>query len=534
MKRFFILACLSGICLLVSAQPMDREQYPAQSCTSIMVGKKASTDGSVMTSHTCDGRYRTWVSMEPAKDWPEASMHKVYKGSLHTTSAQDFKGLKLAGEIPQAAHTYAYLNTAYPCMNEKQLAMGESTFSGPDTLVNEDNMFLIEELERIALMRCTTARDAIRLMGELIAAYGYADGGECLTIADTKEVWQFEVCGAGKGQPGGVWVAQRVPDDEVAVSCNIPRIGKIDRNNRDYFMASDNVEAVAKQYGLWDGQGDFVFWKAYNSSYGAGKNYREREFFILNALAPSLKLNMDMPELPFSVRPDEKVDVRRVMELFRSTFEGTDLDMTQHLKMVVWRKDSTGKTLKDTVSSPVANPWIGNVMMKTLNYLQPDAVTYRRTVSVAWCSYSHIIQLREDLPDEIGGVCWLSVDNPGQSPRVPVFCGNTRLPSLYDRCGQQHYEEQSALWKYRKANKLATVAWGRTGKGMISQVKYFEEKVLNDLPAMEKQVKKMMKNGQKEEVQRLLNGYTSDIFGATVLKWKELEETYWQMFGMGF
>ena len=534
MKKIFLWACLIGLCSFVSAQSMDDVIYSGQSCTSIMVGKKASSDGSVMTSHTCDGRYRTWVTMEPAKDWPEGSMHQVYKGTMHTASKNDVRGLKPAGEIPQVAHTYAYLNTAYPCMNEKQLAMGESTFSGPDTLVNEDNMFLIEELERVALMRCTTARDAIRLMGELIATYGYADGGECLTIADTKEVWQFEVCGAGKGQPGGVWVAQRVPDDEVAVSCNIPRIGKIDRSDKKNFMASDNVEAVARKYGLWDGEGDFVFWKAYNSSYGAGKNYREREYFILNALAPSLKLNMDMPELPFSVKPEKKVDVRRVMELFRSTFEGTDLDMTRNLKMVVYPKDKDGKTYRDTVSSPVANPWIGNAMMKTLNYLNPDAVTFRRTVSVAWCSYSHIIQLRDNLPDEVGGVCWFSVDNPAQSPRVPIFCGNTRLPSLYDRCGQQGYDEQAILWKYRKANKLATVAWSRTKKSMNEQVQYYEEKVLNDLPSLEKQVEKMLKNNQQEEVHQLLNGYTSDICGSTVLKWKELEEKYWQMFGMGF
>ena len=534
MKKLFSLLIGFFLTGALAAQPLDETLYEGQSCTSIMVGKKASKDGSVITSHTCDGRYRTWVSVEPAKDWPEGSMHQVYKGSMHTASRSDRNGMTLAGEILQAAHTFAYLNTAYPCMNEKQLGIGESTFSGPDTLVNNDNMFLVEELERVALMRCSTARDAIRLMGEMIEKYGYADGGECLTIADTKEVWQMEICGAGKGQPGGVWVAQRVPDNEVAVSCNIPRIGKIDRRDKNHFMASDNVEEVAKKYGLWDGKGDFVFWKAYNCSYANGKNFREREFFIFNTLAPSMHFSMEMEELPFSIKPDEKVDVQQVMELFRATYEGTDLDMTRNIKMVANRKDKDGNSYKDTIVSPIANPWMGGAMQQTLNFLQPGTVTFRRTVSVAWCSYSHVIQLRDWLPDEIGGICWFSVDNPAESPRVPIFCGTDRLPALYDRCGQKGYDDRAILWKYRKANKLATVSWGRTRKLIEDNVRYYENKVMEDLPSLENQVKQLKKSDDQEAIRRLLNGYTADIMGSSVAKWADLEEKFWNFFGMGF
>ena len=135
-------------------------------------------------------------------------------------------------------------------MNEHQLAMGESTFSGPDTLVNENAMFMIEELQRIALQRCTTAREAILLIGDLVKQYGYADGGECITIADKNEVWQMEILGEGPDVIGGMWVAQRVPDDEVAVSCNVPRIGKLNRKDKANFLCSDNIEKVAKKYGL--------------------------------------------------------------------------------------------------------------------------------------------------------------------------------------------------------------------------------------------------------------------------------------------
>ena len=254
-----LLAALLLVGMTAVAQ--EQEMLDGASCTSIMVGKKASTDGSVITSHTCDAMYRTWVRMEPAADHEKGTMHKVYKGTMHTETPYSMENLTLAGEIPEAAHTYAYMNTAYPCMNEKQLAMGESTFSGPDTLVNEKGMFLIEELQRIALQRCDNARNAIALIGKMIKDYGYGDGGECITIADKNEVWQMEILGEGPDKIGGIWVAQRVPDDEVAVSCNVPRIGKIDRKNKDYFMCSNNIEEVAQKYGLWDGKEEFIWWK---------------------------------------------------------------------------------------------------------------------------------------------------------------------------------------------------------------------------------------------------------------------------------
>lgn len=502
-----------------------------ESCTSIMVGKRASTDGSVITSHTCDGRYRTWMTIEPAADHKQGEKHTVRKGTMHTENPADGVGVYDAGTINEAQHTYAYLNTAYPCFNEKQLAIGETTFGGPDTLRNPEGMFQIEELQRVALQRCTTARQAIQLIGKLVAKNGYGDGGECITIADKFEVWQMEILGEGKDKIGGVWAAQRVPDDHVAVSANIPRIGKLQRNNPDYFMCSENVEEVARKYGLWDGEGDFVFWKAFNASYANGKNYREREWFIFNSLAPSQGFTMDMVELPFSVKPDNPVDVTDVMRLLRSTYEGTDMDMTKNLKVVVNRKRDDGSTYKDTVVSPVANPWLTGTMQQTLNMLKPGTIDFKRTVSVAWCSYSFVAQLRNWLPDQVGGICWVAVDNPGQSPRIPIFCGTTELPEAFSRCGQKKYDPTSALWQYRRANKLATVAWQRTKKQHINAVLHHEGKAFSGLKPLEDEVK-ALKNPAKASKQ--LNAYTAQIYAGTVEAWAELEAQYWQMFGMGF
>lgn len=174
-----------------------------ESCTSILVGKKASADGSVMTSHTCDGNYRTWMEIVPAARYERDTTVAIYNGRMHTEYPADRTNMELKGTIPEARSTYQFLNTSYPCLNEKQLGIGETTISGRKELQNKKGMFMIEELEKIALQRCTTAREAIRLIGQLVAEYGYGDSGECLTIADPNEVWHFEVFGEGPDKIGG-------------------------------------------------------------------------------------------------------------------------------------------------------------------------------------------------------------------------------------------------------------------------------------------------------------------------------------------
>ena len=209
MKKYLIRA--TAALMTAAAWTPISAQTAADACTSIMVGRKASTDGSVMTSHTCDSWYRTWLQTVPPADYPRDTVMTVYRGRMHTEYPSDMNGVTRAGDIPQAQHTYRFIDTAYPCLNERQLAMGETTYGGRDTLRNAKGMFMIEELQRVALQRCTTAREAIKLMGELIKKYGYGDSGECLTIADPKEVWIFEVQGQGPDSIGGVWAAQRIP-----------------------------------------------------------------------------------------------------------------------------------------------------------------------------------------------------------------------------------------------------------------------------------------------------------------------------------
>jgi len=517
------------ISFIIFADVPEEEIVWPDACTSIMVGRLATTDGSVITAHSCDGNYRTWVRINPPQEYPKGAKAKIYTGLLHNETSWDMRSVREKGEIPQVEKPYAFLNTAYPCMNEKQLAIGETTIGGRRELRNTEGMFYIEEIQRITLERCTTAREAIKLAGELIKKYGYCDFGECLTFADPKEVWHFEVFGAGPLVIGGVWAAVRIPDDHVGVSANIPRIAELDLGDSDNYMASENVFSVAEEMGWWDPDSgeEFKFWKAYSGR----KAFSTREYFVLSSVAPSLNLDRNADELPFSVKPEKKLSVRDVMAFYRQTYAGTELDMTKNLMVKKQRSD-------EMMKSPVANPWMSYYLRNLLNTLKPGAVERQRTIAISACSYSEVLQCRDWLPDEIGGIAWFSFDNPAQSPRIPIFAGVSKLPASFEICGQHRFRTDSACWWFRRANRLATVRWGDTKEYIEGAVKGFEDKVFTELPVIEEKILELYKNGKSEEsvnkVKKYLTKYTNDFARAAMHKYWELGDKFWGMFARGF
>lgn len=501
-------------------------------CTSIMVGRFATTDGSVITSHTCDGPYRTWVEIFPHSKYEKGAVHPVYTGVLnpHETS-WDMRGITRTGEIPEVEETYAFLNTAYPCLNEKQLAIGETTIGGREELRNKEGIFYIEELEKIALQRCKTSREAISLIGKLAEEYGYGDYAECITIADTKEVWQFEISGSGKGKPSAIWCAARIPDDQVGVSANIPRISTIDFTNKDLFMYSTDLQNVAKRLGYWDGKGPLKFWKVISSM---KKSYGTRELFILSTLAPSLNLSKDSTELPFSVRPERKLSVRDVIKYFRETYEGTQYDITKNLQVDVERRDEKGNIVKERIKSPAASPWMSFDMRRLLNELKPGSVDYKYIIAQNWCSYSQVIQCRGWLPDEVGAVAWFSFDNPALSPRIPIFSGVTKLPSSFAICGQQRYTKDAALWSFRETDRLAAINWAE-GRYLIEPaIKNFENNEFEQLPLIEKKVTDLVKAGKNEEARQYVTGLTNEYALSAMKKWEDLKGALWMIISNGY
>jgi len=382
---------------------------------------------------------------------------------------------------------------------------------------------LIEELQRLALQRCSTAKDAVLLIGKLAQEYGYGDNGECLTIADKNEIWHLEIFGSGPGKPSAIWVAQRIPDDHVAISANIPRISKVDFES-DQFLYSKDIRERSKDLGYWDGKEEFVFWKVTNDK----KPFSIREYFVLSTLAPSLNLNYDDLELPFSVKPDKLVDVRDILALYRQTYEGTEWDQTKNLAVEVTRRDRIKGEYKEVVK-PVSN-FMTNDMRDLLNSLKPGVTERVRGIAVIQCSYSQIIQLRDWLPDEVGGVAWFSFDNPSQSPRIPVYSGTIDLPESFKICGQHRYREDAASWAFRETNRIATINWNKTRGILEPEIMNFEQKMFETSALVESEAVKLIKEGKMDKAKEILTRHTHDFASMTINRWKELKAELWTIF----
>jgi dipeptidase len=387
---------------------------------------------------------RTWISVVPRLKHKPGELCPVYHNPKETKGPDDKNRLK-SGEISQVPETYAYINTAYPCMNEYQLAIGETTFGGKPELRSKDGAIDCPELYRLPLERAKTAREAIRLIDELTRTYGYNDYGECFTFADPQETWHFEILGPGARKKGAVWAAVRIPDDEVGVSANASRIRELNLDDPEHFLASANVHSLAQEMGWWDPASGrpFEFCYAYATRESMGS--RRREWRALSLLAPSLKLDPNGESFPLSVKPEKKLTVKDVLDIFRDSYQGTPFDMTRSLIEV--GRDGKAST------SPVASPFLNRELLGLLK------VPSERTIACKRATYLQITQSRSWLPDLIGGVVWLGYDNPATTPHTPFYCGVTRMPASYMVDGRAQFRRDCAWWAFRTVSQLALFRW---------------------------------------------------------------------------
>ena len=497
-----LLLAFTSIFHSVTAQEVDYE-----ACTSIIVGKLASADGSTMTSHSCDsGTDRTWIEVVPHKKHNPGDMCKIYYQSKRTSGPNDPDKLDV-GEIPQVPETYAYINTAYAVINEHQLAIGETTFGGKRELRSDEGLIDCPELYRLALERARTAREAIKIIDELTKKYGYNDVGECFTFADPKETWHFEILGPGRGKIGAVWAAVRIPDDHVGVSANASRIRQINLKDKDNYMASDNVFSLAEEMGWWNKKSDepFEFCYAYASRTSMGS--RRREWRVLSRVAPSLGLNANAENFPFSVKPDSQLTVQNVLAIFRDTYQDTPYDMTNSLTAV----NRAGEIIK----SPVANPFMNS------DYLNLFNIQRERTICCARATYLQITQSRDWLPDDIGGVVWLGYDNPATTPHTPFYCGISQMPESYMVDGREKFRRDCAWWAFRRVGQLAYFRYQDMIKDIEQVWRDIEEKLFADQTSIEEQALALYEENP-EKAKEFLTQYCLDVANAAV-------ESYWQL-----
>jgi len=420
----------------------------ALACTPMGVGAGASVDGSVMVSHTCDGWYDQRIQIIPGGEYAEGTMMDVYVDMCLAT--RPTREPTKIGEIPQAEKTNTYFHIGYPFMNDKQVMMGEFTWSGRNEVSCPEGWLYIANLEQLGLQRASTAREAVEVMGALAEKYGYGDGGETLIVGDTKEIWIFEVCGGGplwiqgSDQPGAHWAAQRLPDDEVFVGANRSRIQVIDFDDPDNFMWSTGITELPTQMGWWSEGEPFNYNKIFNPEpYGGPFYASRREWRVFSLVAPSQEFPIldRYGEYPFSVKPDEKLSVRDIIDINSDHLEGTEYDLTA-----------------DLAAGPYGNPnrWpIGRGQ-------KPEAVAdqdWERALAMFRCSYSFISQSRDWLPDPVGGVLWFGEDAPDTTVYVPIYCGVTEIPKPWTQGARHVFDRDSAWWAFNFVNNYANIRW---------------------------------------------------------------------------
>ena len=458
----------------------------------------------------------------------------MYKRSTCDTLAMPAYKHTAIGSIPQALATYQFVNTAYPSMNERQLGIGESTFGGRSELQSDAGIIDCQRLCQILLERCDNAREAINLADSLTKQYGWNDDGECLTIADTKEVWHFEIVGPGKGKVGAVWVAQRVPDDHISVNANASTIKEINLEDNANFMASENIYDIANENDWWKKGETFSFAYVYAPHSRESVASRRREWRIFDLVAPSLKLDPNDKDYPFSVKPEKKVTLEDMVMLFSDYYENTPYDMT----MNITAKDKDGKQKV----SPLANPFMPydayDIQKVNGGWYYTDHETGKirflgeRTIARWYTMYGTIIQLRDWLPNDVGGVLWLAQDNIATSIYIPVYAGSLDLPKSYKTPGRtKGFTHESAWWAFNRMSSLTAQRWGEARYDVEEIWKPMQTKLFKEQDAFEK---KVANNKSKDKRVEALTKYTL-LWGNKVVDeaWK-LGDAFWTKYDEKF
>lgn len=427
---------------------------PATACTNLIVGKKASADGSVMCTYNCDGfGFSGYLFYIPSgKHSPDEKIAVHGWGPTHEGRYVD-----------QVEYTYNVVGL----MNEHQVTIVETTFDGRLELQNNDGLLDYFSLMRLALQRSATAREAIRCMAELMEQYGYNSTGESITICDPNEAWIMEVVGKGPGRNGAVWVALRIPDDCICAHANLSRIRQfpqepvgaksfspqkphksissqhlqyINRPEVECVYAAD-VITFAREKGFFSGKDeDFSFRDAYcpidfeNVRYADARVWSFfRHHYSHEEMDKYLPyLNGDFREydhLPLWVKPDKPLSLRDLQRDMRDHFEGTPLDMTADM---------------------TAGPWGMPIRPLPMHFRASDSTDYfrERPIATQQSGFTMTCQMRSWLPDDVGGVTWFNCDDADMVAYVPLYCCITQVPDCFrtENNPRTEFSFESAFW----------------------------------------------------------------------------------------
>ena len=456
----------------------------ALACTNLLAGKNATTDGSTLITYAADS-HTLYGDLQflPAADHKPGEMRAIV----------DWDSGKPLGYIPEVAHTYQVVGN----INEHQVTVAESTFGGREELVDTSAIIDYGSLIYIALQRSKTAREAIKVMTDLVARYGYYSEGESFSIGDPNEVWVLEMVGKGPKEKGAVWVAMRIPDDCIAAHANQSRIYNFPLNDKENCLYSKDVISFARKMGYFKGKDkDFEFSTAYApSDFGTLRGCDARVWSYFNRF----KSGMDMylpyiagkkgaARMPLYVKPDKKLSVRDLQNMMRDHYEGTPFDMT--------------------VDPGAANYYGVPYRYRPMEFTV-DSVKYcqERAIATQQTGFVFVSQMRASLPDEVGGCLWFGVDDANTAVFVPMYCSITEVPDCFKsgKADLYHFNFDAAFWVN---NLIANQAYNRYSY-MIPDIRkvqgQLEDRFEHNQASTEQRAQELLKASKSQAVEYLTN-----------------------------
>lgn len=469
-------------------------------CTNFLVGKKASTDGSTIISYSADsynlyGELYHW----PAKTYSPGEMLKIYEWDTG----------KYMGEIPQVLRTYNVIGN----MNEHQLTIAETTFGGREELTDTTAIMDYGSLIYTTLQRATNAREAIKIMTDLVREYGFASSGESFSIADPNEIWIMEMISKGSGNKGAVWVAIRIPDDCVSAHANQARIQQFTLNDPENCIYAPDVISFAREKGYFNGKDkDFSFAKAYAPlDFGALRFCEARVWSFFN------HINKDMAKyvtyakgqttepMPLYIKADRKLSVQDIQALMRDHYEETELD---------WRYDVG------------AGPFNSPYRLSPLTFeFESESYCNERPIATQQTGFSFVSQMRSWLPNHIGGILWFGVDDAAQTVYYPFYCNHNKVPHAMEQGNGDllTYSSTSAFWIHNRVANMVYTRYSDMSEDMKKVQSKLESQFREAQPKIEKDANELSKKSQEESV-KFLTQYTNNLVAEGMSEWKKLEE----------
>ena len=472
-------------------------------CTNLLITKGASADGSCMISynadsHTLYGELYFW----PAADYPEGTMMDLYEWDTG----------KFLGKIKQALHTFNVIGN----INEHQVGIGETTFGGKEELVDTTSTMDYGGLIYVTLQRASSARDAIKIIGDFVNDYGYRSEGESFSISDANEVWILEMVGKGNGSHGAVWVAQRIPDGYMCAHANQARITTFPLNDPDNCIYSKDVISFARDKGYFKGKDEeFSFSDTYNPvTFGGARFCESRVSSIFNRSAKGMDKYLDYAmgknlknRMPLCIKPDKKISIKDAMELMRDHFEGTAMDMTKDIGAGPYKCPYRWRPL----SLPVVN---GKDTMIFIN---------ERAISTQQTGFTFVAQSRSWLPDQIGGINWYGVDDSYSTVYTPMYCSITEVPYNYavGNGSMMEFSDSSLFWIF---NQVANFAYTRYSD-MIPEIRLLQNELemgyVSKVQDIDQKAIELYKQNPAEAI-KLLTDFSGTSGKMTFDSWKRL------------